>query len=49
VTLGLGEQLHRRFIAMDALAGEDVGADQIHQRLNHSRAGTDVVGQSRER
>ncbi len=49
MAFGLGKQLDRRLVTMDALAGEDMGANQLDQGLEHSRAGADVIGQRRER
>ena len=45
--LALGQDRHRRVVAMEPLGRQDVAPGSAQQRLQHRRAGADLVGQRR--
>ena len=47
--LALGQNRHRRIIAMQALGGKDVGLDALEKRFECRATGADLIGQRRER
>jgi hypothetical protein len=45
IVLPLGQHRHRRIVAVHALGGEDMPADQFGERAQHSRGAADMIGQ----
>ena len=43
-----GQHWHRRVVAVHAVGGKDVAADQLEERAQRGGAGADLIGQGRD-